>query len=565
MPFSDPVLDGPVIQAAQAAALAAGFRTRDLFTIVEAIAASAAGVPVVMTYFNPVLAYGVDAFARDLAAAGGAGMITPDLIVDEAGRVAGGRRRATSSTPIFLVAPSSTAERIALTAAACRGFVYAASVMGVTGARDSVGARRRRLVGPLPRAHRPADRRRARGPDRGPGRRDRRVRRRGDRRIRLGVGRWTPDPPRCVPWPRSWRPASGAAAGRPRPAHNPRRDPLGIRRRGEGRADGADADGNPVAAARRLGHRSPSGPRLRGVHHHRHHRRHPVGQPTLHRPRRPARPDHRHLAVWMVPFGLVGGRLYHVITDPELYFGPGLQPVERVRDLERRARHLGRHRPRRARRVARLPATTRSRWPPWRTRWPRHRAWRRRSAGSATTSTRSCSARRRRCRGVWRSTSAPRAASPEPSPTASPPGRARSSRPPTSRPALRCCAGPSTRRSSTSCSGTSAWPPGGVGGPAVPAGSRPGVRALRRRVHRGPGVDRDAAHRPRQPHPRPADQRLRRDRGVPGRRGLPGADPPSRARGSGDRAGPGPRPARRPGDRVRGGCPGREGGVRRGG
>jgi tryptophan synthase alpha chain len=138
MPFSDPVIDGPVIQAAQAAALAAGFRIRDLFATVEAVAARG-GVPVVMSYFNPVLAYGVDAFARDLAAAGGAGMITPDLIVDEADEWRAAAA-AHDLAPIFLVAPSSTTDRIALTVNACGGFVYAASVMGVTGARDSVNA-----------------------------------------------------------------------------------------------------------------------------------------------------------------------------------------------------------------------------------------------------------------------------------------------------------------------------------------------------------------------------------------------------------------------------------------
>ncbi len=136
MPFSDPVLDGPVVATAQRAALAAGFRTRDLFGIVEHIVARGV-VPVVMGYFNPVLAYGVAAFARDLAAAGGAGMITPDLIVDEADewRAAAAEH---DLAPIFLVAPSSPAERIALTTAACRGFVYAASVMGTTGVRDAV-------------------------------------------------------------------------------------------------------------------------------------------------------------------------------------------------------------------------------------------------------------------------------------------------------------------------------------------------------------------------------------------------------------------------------------------
>jgi tryptophan synthase alpha chain len=92
-----------------------------------------------MTYFNPVLAYGVQKFARDLAAAGGSGVITPDLIVDEAGPWLAAAERS-HLAPIFLVAPSSPAERIALTAAATRGFLYAASTMGVTGARNQVSA-----------------------------------------------------------------------------------------------------------------------------------------------------------------------------------------------------------------------------------------------------------------------------------------------------------------------------------------------------------------------------------------------------------------------------------------
>lgn len=138
LPFSDPVLDGATIATAQRASLAAGFRTKDLFGLVERVAARGA-VPVVMSYINPVLAYGMAAFARDLAAAGGAGVITPDLIVDEADEW-----RAVMAdndlAPIFLIAPSSTDERLATTTAACRGFVYAASVMGTTGARDVVSS-----------------------------------------------------------------------------------------------------------------------------------------------------------------------------------------------------------------------------------------------------------------------------------------------------------------------------------------------------------------------------------------------------------------------------------------
>ena len=144
MPFSDPVLDGPVVATAQRAALAAGFRSRHVFEVVRHIADRGV-VPVVMSYINPVLAYGRGSFARDLAASGGAGMITPDLIVDEAaGWLDAADRHGLA--PIFLVAPSSTAERIALTTAACRGFVYAASVMGTTGAREAVSAQAPDLV-----------------------------------------------------------------------------------------------------------------------------------------------------------------------------------------------------------------------------------------------------------------------------------------------------------------------------------------------------------------------------------------------------------------------------------
>jgi len=134
MPYSDPVMDGPVIQRASDAALRGGVRLRDLMRTVEAVAAT--GVPtVVMTYWNPVEQYGVDRFARDLAAAGGSGLITPDLIPEEAEPWLAASN-AHNLDRIFLVAPSSTDERIASTTAACRGFVYATAVMGVTGARE---------------------------------------------------------------------------------------------------------------------------------------------------------------------------------------------------------------------------------------------------------------------------------------------------------------------------------------------------------------------------------------------------------------------------------------------
>jgi len=144
VPYSDPGMDGPVIATATEAALHVGVRVRDTFRAVEAIS-GAGGRPVVMTYWNPVLHYGVDAFARDLAAAGGLGMITPDLIPDEADQWLAASD-AHGLDRIFLVAPSSTPERLARTVKASRGFVYATSTMGVTGARDAVSQAAPELV-----------------------------------------------------------------------------------------------------------------------------------------------------------------------------------------------------------------------------------------------------------------------------------------------------------------------------------------------------------------------------------------------------------------------------------
>ncbi|WP_369052376.1 tryptophan synthase subunit alpha [Kineococcus terrestris] len=144
LPYSDPTMDGATIQRAVDAALAARTRPADVLRAVEAVAATGAAV-LVMTYWPPVDRYGVDRFAADLASAGGAGLITPDLIPDEAGAWLAASD-AHDLERVFLVAPSSTDARLARTTAACRGFVYAASLMGVTGARASVGAGARDLV-----------------------------------------------------------------------------------------------------------------------------------------------------------------------------------------------------------------------------------------------------------------------------------------------------------------------------------------------------------------------------------------------------------------------------------
>jgi tryptophan synthase alpha chain len=143
-PYSDPVIDGPVIQRATEAALAAGVRSADVLRTVERVAGAGAPV-VIMTYWNPMERYGVARFARDLAAAGGAGLITPDLIPDEAAEwIAASDEHGLDR--IFLVSPSSTDARLASTAAACRGFIYATAVMGVTGARDQVSGAAPTLV-----------------------------------------------------------------------------------------------------------------------------------------------------------------------------------------------------------------------------------------------------------------------------------------------------------------------------------------------------------------------------------------------------------------------------------
>ena len=143
LPYSDPVMDGPTIQAAAQQALDAGVRTTDVLRVVEGVAATGAPT-LVMTYWNPIERYGVERWAADLAGAGGAGLITPDITPDFAPEWTAAAD-AHDLDKVFLVAPSSTDERIAMTTAASRGFVYATAVMGVTGARATTSD----LAGPL--------------------------------------------------------------------------------------------------------------------------------------------------------------------------------------------------------------------------------------------------------------------------------------------------------------------------------------------------------------------------------------------------------------------------------
>ncbi|WP_291478627.1 tryptophan synthase subunit alpha [Corynebacterium sp.] len=144
IPFTDPMMDGPTIQAAATTALDSGFRVSDTFTVVRAITA-AGGNAVIMSYWNPILQYGPERFARELAAAGGLGSIIPDLLPEESGRW-NEACRANGLDNVYLVAPSTTPERLDLTVNAGGGFIYAQSHMGVTGAQDDVSSDARELV-----------------------------------------------------------------------------------------------------------------------------------------------------------------------------------------------------------------------------------------------------------------------------------------------------------------------------------------------------------------------------------------------------------------------------------
>lgn len=148
LPYSDPVMDGPAIQRATQAALAGGFRLGHAFEAMAAITARTDAPVLLMTYWNPVLQYGVDRFADDLLAAGGAGLITPDLVPDEGADWLAASER-TGLDRVFLAAPSSSDARLRQAVASSRGFVYAVSTMGITGARTEMDDAARTVVSRL--------------------------------------------------------------------------------------------------------------------------------------------------------------------------------------------------------------------------------------------------------------------------------------------------------------------------------------------------------------------------------------------------------------------------------
>ncbi|GAA1980962.1 hypothetical protein GCM10009799_02550 [Nocardiopsis rhodophaea] len=137
LPHSDPLADGPVIQRAGQRALDAGTTTEGCLEVAADLAAERAAPIVLMTYVNPVLAYGVRRFVRDAAEAGVAAVIIPDLPLEEAAGVDGAlAERGVAS--VRLTAPTSTDERIAAACAAATGFVYTVTVAGITGSRGDL-------------------------------------------------------------------------------------------------------------------------------------------------------------------------------------------------------------------------------------------------------------------------------------------------------------------------------------------------------------------------------------------------------------------------------------------
>lgn len=143
-PYSDPVMDGPVIQRATELSLREGFSSEDLFTVVAASKAPT----LVMTYWNPIERMGVQQFAKRMVENGGVGVITPDLTIEESDPWIQTTNEEALDR-VYVVAPSSSDERLKKVSSQCSGFIYAASLMGVTGARTSLASSARELVSRL--------------------------------------------------------------------------------------------------------------------------------------------------------------------------------------------------------------------------------------------------------------------------------------------------------------------------------------------------------------------------------------------------------------------------------
>jgi tryptophan synthase alpha chain len=138
-------MDGLVIQKATELALENGFRLGEAFEAIRKITSRVEAPVLVMTYWNPVLSYGIERFASDLAASGAAGAITPDLIPDEAAKWIAATD-AHNLDRVFLATPSSSDVRVGNAGKNSRGFVYAVSTMGITGAREDLDSQAKTVV-----------------------------------------------------------------------------------------------------------------------------------------------------------------------------------------------------------------------------------------------------------------------------------------------------------------------------------------------------------------------------------------------------------------------------------
>ncbi|MEZ4863991.1 MAG: tryptophan synthase subunit alpha [Caldilineaceae bacterium] len=138
IPHSDPLADGPTIQTATYTAITQGTTVKDCLAMVRELRSQGVTQPFcAMTYFNPLFAYGIERFVADAVAAGVDGLIVPDLPPEEADEVEAACRQAGLAT-IYLLAPTSTEERVKLVAQRATGFIYLVSVTGITGARSEL-------------------------------------------------------------------------------------------------------------------------------------------------------------------------------------------------------------------------------------------------------------------------------------------------------------------------------------------------------------------------------------------------------------------------------------------
>ncbi len=151
IPYSDPLADGPTIQAAATRALKRGVTLEDVIELVAEVSPQLSAPLVLFTYYNPILNRGVETFLKDIYAAGARGLLVPDLPLEEMDSLLK-LAEAVGIEVILLVAPTSTDERIQAIAHRSQGFVYLVSVTGVTGVRQEIATRVEGLIADIHKA-----------------------------------------------------------------------------------------------------------------------------------------------------------------------------------------------------------------------------------------------------------------------------------------------------------------------------------------------------------------------------------------------------------------------------